>query len=172
MPTIELQPRVTEHLARWEELGRDPYLADTPFKIETDRYGRILMSPPPFSNHIRYVAIIIKRLNALISGGIAYGDTPLVTSDGVKVMDAAWISDAHDQELAAHSVPALTRAPLICVEVLSPSNTQAEMDEKRALYLEAGAQEVWLCGQDGSMSFYTPELSPQSKLCPSFPTRI
>jgi Uma2 family endonuclease len=87
-------------------------------------------------------------------------------------MDAAWISDAHDRELAADSVPALTRAPLICIEVLSPSNTQAEMDEKRALYLEAGAQEVWLCGQDGSMSFYTPELTEKSKLCPSFPTRI
>jgi integrase len=36
----------------------------------------------------------------------------------------------------------LTRAPEICIEILSPSNTPAEINEKRALYFDAGAAEV------------------------------
>ena len=47
----------------------------------------------------------------------------------------------------------LTSAPEICVEILSPSNTQPEINEKRALYFDAGATEVWICNLNGSMSF-------------------
>jgi hypothetical protein len=38
---IELQPRREQHLARWEDLGADLELAKLPYKIETDRLGRI-----------------------------------------------------------------------------------------------------------------------------------
>jgi hypothetical protein len=34
-----------------------------------------------------------------------------------------------------------------------PANLAAEIDEKRALYFDAGATEVWPCNLDGSMSF-------------------
>ena len=34
--------------------------------------------------------------------------------------------------------------PDLCVEILSPTNTRAEMAEKKAAYLAAGAREVWL----------------------------
>jgi Uma2 family endonuclease len=60
----------------------------------------------------------------------------------------------------------------ICVEVLSSSNSQPEMEEKMALYFEAGAHEVWLCGLDGKMEFYTPDLSAVSRLCPLFPGQL
>ena len=66
-------------------------------------------------------------------------------------------------------------APEFCVEVLSPSNSTAEIDEKRALYFDAGATEVWICNLDGSMSFFVGPghlQSATSVLCPSFPTRI
>ena len=64
------------------------------------------------------------------------------------------------------------RAPEICVEVLSPSNSKPEMEEKRALFFEAGAQEVWICGFDGKMEFYTADLSAASRLCPMFPGQL
>jgi hypothetical protein len=66
---------------------------------------------------------------------------------------------------------ALTTAPEICVGVLSPSNTTAEIDEKRALYFDAGAIEVWVCNLDGAMSFFSGvnnQISTSS-LCPDFP---
>lgn len=48
-----------------------------------------------------------------------------------------------------------TRASEICVEILSPSNTQPGIDEKRALYFDAGATEAWICNLDGSLSFFS-----------------
>jgi hypothetical protein len=44
-------------------------------------------------------------------------------------------------------------APEICVEVLSPSNSAAEINEKLALYFDAGATEVWICNLDGPCPF-------------------
>jgi Uma2 family endonuclease len=61
------------------------------------------------------------------------------------------------------------------MEVLSPSNSQLEMAEKRALYFEAGAAEVWICRLDGAMTFLLrPDLEQRDKsaLCPDFPPKI
>lgn len=169
---IELQPRHQQHLARWEELQSDPELAKLPYKIETDRFGRILMSPPPFFDHARYAAKIIDLLHGLLPAGKAFGETPVLTPDGVKVTDAAWFSADYAHELEGQHPAALERAPEICVEVLSPSNTLEEMAEKRALYFEAGAREVWLCALDGKITFYTPEPCAQSAICSEFPSQI
>ena len=61
------------------------------------------------------------------------------------------------------------------MEVLSPGNTEGEMQEKMALYFDASAQEVWLCSESGGMSFFGPSpthLLDDSKLCPQFPKQI
>jgi hypothetical protein len=52
MTTIEVQPKHEQHLARWTQLGADRELAKLPYKIETDRLGRILVW------HSRYCARI------------------------------------------------------------------------------------------------------------------
>jgi len=169
---IEFHPRHEQHLARWKQLGADPELAKLPGKIETDRLGRILMSPPPFFDHVRHVAGIIELLHGHLPAGKALAETPVVTSDGVKVTDAAWISARYAAELEGQHPAALKRAPEICVEVLSPSNTDEEMAEKSALYFEAGAQEVWLCALDGKIAFYTPDPGIQSAICREFPSQI
>jgi len=169
---VKSKQTATEHLARWKELGADPELAKLPYKIETDRLGRILMSPPPFFDHVRYVARIIELLHGYLPAGKAFAETPVVTSDGVKVTDAAWISARYAAELEGQHPAALERAPEICIEVLSPSNTMEEMAEKRVLYFEAGAQEVWLCGLDGKIAFFTPEPAGQSAISNGFPSKI
>jgi Uma2 family endonuclease len=69
----------------------------------------------------------------------------------------------------------LTRAPEICVEVISPSNTTAEIMEKMALYFEAGAREAWICDQEGEIAFHhraQPGVQERSEICPSFPVHI
>jgi Uma2 family endonuclease len=104
--------------------------------------------------------------------GRAFADTPALTSDGIKLPDATWVSAVYAQELETKEPLVLERAPEICVEVLSPFNSKPEMEEKRALYFEAGAQEVWICGLDGKMEFYTPALSAASRLCPLFPGQL
>jgi hypothetical protein len=72
--------------------------------------------------------------------------TEILAADGVKAIDVAWLEHTRP-EIQADPV-VLTRAPEICIEILSPSNTQAKIDEKRALYFDAGATEVWICKQE------------------------
>lgn len=82
--------------------------------------------------------------------------------------DVAWASPERRQPVI------YVLSPEICVEVLSSYNDQEEMDEKSALYFEAGAREVWLCAEDGRMTFYGPDgLLPDGSLfCPAFPARV
>jgi Uma2 family endonuclease len=159
-------------IARWQELVDDPELAKLPYRVETDRFGRTIMSPPPGFPHVSQVGKIIKLLNELLPDGRTFADTPVLTPDGIKVPDATWVSAAYAWELETKKPLVLERAPEICIEVLSPSNSRPEMDEKRALYFAAGAHEVWLCGRDGKMEFYTPDLSAASRLCPAFPGQL
>ena len=66
-------------------------------------------------------------------------------------------------------------APEICIEVLSPGNSDAEIQEKMRLYFDAGTQEVWVCGMLGDMKFFPSADAPPSgvsKLCPEFPSHI
>jgi hypothetical protein len=52
--TIELPDLASQtgfNLARWTEILGDPDLAKLPDRIETDRHGHILMTPPPGFRH-------------------------------------------------------------------------------------------------------------------------
>jgi Uma2 family endonuclease len=166
---IDIQPQ-PDAIKRWQELLADPELARWPGKIETDRFGRILMSPPPALPHSFKQSQILQLLAQLLPDGQALSECPLLTADGIKGIDVAWLARGRS-ELARGDL-VLERAPEICVEVLSPSNSAAEMDEKRALYFEAGAAEVWLCAQDAAMSFFTPAPALRSTLCPQFPAHL
>ena len=52
--TIQLHPSENQtafNLERWRQLLADPELARLPYRVETDRHGHILMSPPPAPAH-------------------------------------------------------------------------------------------------------------------------
>ena len=52
--TIQLHPSENQaafNLKRWRQLLADPELARLPYRVETDRHGHILMSPPPAPAH-------------------------------------------------------------------------------------------------------------------------
>ena len=154
----------------WQEVCANPALRDLPFKIELNTYGQVVMSPA--SNwHGSLQTKIGLRLFQTLGIGEIITECSIQTSDNVKVADVAWLSpDFH----AIHQMETpFTSAPEICVEILSPSNTTAEMAHKRALYFGAGAQEVWQCDEDGVLTFFTKQ-SPieTSTICPNFPKRI
>ena len=176
MLTLELPPRKAQtvfNLRRWAELLADRELARVEGRIETDRHGHIIMSPPPAPSHGSFQLEIGYLLKNLMASGRVLTECPISTADGVKAADVAWASPERMRELGRQAC--FPTAPEICVEVLSPSNSEAEIDEKRALYFDSGAREVWLCSQDGSMSFFTPrEPRPlrASKICPRFPKHV
>jgi Uma2 family endonuclease len=63
-------------------------------------------------------------------------------------------------------------APEICVEVLSSSNTEEQIDEKRALYREVGADEVWVVDEHNQIRFYRDEEMDHSRIAPDCPSEL
>jgi uncharacterized protein (TIGR02246 family) len=78
---------------------------------------------------------------------------PIRASGNVKVMDVAWLGSDYAKLLEQSRPLILERAPQICIEVLSESNSPEEMAEKRGLYFEAGAKEVWICSAGRALKF-------------------
>ena len=155
----------------WAEICEDKFLNSVEWRVESDRWGNVVMSPPPRFRHVEYQNEIAHQLRGMMVGGRSYTECPVETHEGVKAVDAAWISDARRR--SRPSDPMLRVAPEICVEVESPSNSHEEFMERKGLYFEQGAVEFWVCGLLGDMAFYdrTGEI-PGSKLCPAFPVKI
>ncbi|HEX8295986.1 MAG TPA: Uma2 family endonuclease [Chthoniobacteraceae bacterium] len=178
--TIELRAGTEQtafNLHRWSELLEDAELgrelARFRGRIETDRHGHIVMYPPPGYAHGGFQAEIAHQLRDLLPAGRVTTECPVSTADGVKGVDVTWVSDRLRMEIDAGVF--LSRAPEICVEVISPSNTRREMAEKKALFFAAGATEVWFCAEDGRMTFFLSAASrgaKSSRLCPAFPGSI
>jgi Uma2 family endonuclease len=155
----------------WEEICEDKLLATLPYRIESDRWGNIVMSPPPRSRHGEYQAEIAALLRDKMTGGRSLTECPIHTAEGVKAADVAWVSN--DRRASHRNDPVYLIAPEICVEIVSPSNTDDELNERKRLYFEKGASEFWLCGMMGEMAFFDPAGAiDQSRLCVDFPKQI
>ena len=125
----------------WSDVIDNPILRELPFKIELNKFGKLLMSPA--SNHH---ARIQGRLAAMLFNKLPQGEVltecSIETSDGVKVADVAWLSEDFIHEFS-YTTP-YPKAPEICIEIVSPSNSKIEINTKVDLYLAKGAHEVWV----------------------------
>jgi len=136
----------------WNSVINDPFLKDLPFKIELNKWGKILMSPASNHHGILQSEAVFYLRNKCPNGRVIV-ECSIETSDGVKVADVAWASHEFMQK-HGEATP-YPEAPEICIEIVSPSNSQAEMNEKIQLYLERGAIEVWLCYSDGKVKHFS-----------------
>ena len=157
------------NLQRWEGLCEDRFLASLDYRIETDHLGQIIMTPPPGPSHGEYQSEIGYLFRLHFPPGRCITECPISTTGGVKAADFAWISK--DRSAESEDRSCFRIAPEICVEVLSPSNSKVEIAEKKRLYFEAGANEVWICDREGKLRFFTgSEVEvEQSPMCPEFP---
>jgi Uma2 family endonuclease len=174
--TLELPPQEAQtefNLRRWAELLADRDIARIEGRVETDRHGHVIMSPPPAPSHGSYQMEIGHLLRTLLPAGRVLTECPISTADGVKAADVAWASPECMLDLGNR--PCFPRAPEICVEVISPSNSEAELREKAALYFDAGAKEVWMCSPSGHMSFFAAGMAKPlaaSPICLQFPKQV
>lgn len=170
---IQLPPRedqVEFNLRVWERVLADPALARIEGRIETNRHGQVIVTPVQDVSHSSRQSSVLLLLHQLLGERVAC-ICPIATADGIRAADVIWVSPARELQILRDDL--LIEAPEICVEVLSRSNTRAEMEEKRALYFDAGASEVWFCREDGAMEFHGPDGPlPSSTLCPDFPEVI
>src|SRR5437762_4811175 len=126
--TLELpaqEKQTAFNLRRWAELLADRELAKFEGRVETDRHGHIIMSPPPAPSHGSFQLEIGYLLRTLLNKGRVLTECPISTADGVKAADVAWASPECMRQLGEQVC--FPRSPEICVEVLSPSNTGPEI---------------------------------------------
>src|SRR5438552_15710873 len=93
--TLDLLPHKTQtplNLRRWAELLADGELAKIEGRIETDRYGHIVMFPVAAPSHGSFQAEIGHLLWSLLREGRVLTECPISTADGVKAADVAWAS--------------------------------------------------------------------------------
>ena len=136
---------------KWEEVLRDPTLRDLPYKIELNAWGKIEMSPAR-ARHALLQAYITGELIKQLTDGVVLTECPVLTDIGLRVPDVVWASQAFMQRHASAEI--LPSAPEICVEIISPSNTEVEITNKTRAYLQAGALEVWIATEAGELHFF------------------
>ena len=172
LPSI--QDQTAFNLDRWDVLCADKRFAGWEGRFETDRFGGIIMHYYAEFAHGDRQVDIASLLRHFLPKGKATVECPISTSEGVKVADVAWISNKRLKQVGGRAV--LKGAPEICVEVLSKKNTKQEIEEKRRLYFDAGAKEVWVCERNGIMHFFLTSSpaadSGVSTLCPEMPKRL
>jgi Uma2 family endonuclease len=138
---------------QWNEVIANPFLQNLPFKIELNKWGKVEMSPA--SNQHGKLQVDISKELGKKRGGVVISECSIQTTDGVRVADVAWLSNALYQKLGTQTP--YSQSPEICVEIMSPSNSWAEMHMKASLYLAAGAKEVWIQPLKGKRLIIKPE---------------
>lgn len=129
-----------------EEFERLP--EEDSYRVELVR-GRLVREPAPGAEHGWLAANLFREIDPFARErglGRTFFDVGFILSDDpptVRVPDLAFLVAAR---LAVEGVPSgfWRRAPDLAVEVVSPSNTVAEIQEKVVEYLDTGARLVWV----------------------------
>ena len=155
----------------WQDVLNDKSLQDLPYKIELNARGVIEMSPAT-NWHAFWQAEIVIMINGFLRHqGNCFTEGSVDTPVGVKVPDVTWASRVFIERYGLGTP--FPKAPEICVEIVSPSNTNEEIKAKSNLYFEQGAHEVWLCNLEGAMRFLNAKESlERSRLVPEFPVQL
>jgi Uma2 family endonuclease len=139
-------------VVRWQQVLRDPSLHDLPYKIELNASGKVEMTPAS-NRHSRLQATLAAELGRQLQGMVLIGCS-ILTRSGVRSPDVAWGSPEFMR--AFGEMTPYTRAPEICIEIVQPSMLAAEIAERAGAYLTAGAEEVWLVSEEGSVRYVGP----------------
>lgn len=119
---------------------------------ETNAQGQIIVNPPIGLRRAKFADRLIAWIKAHLPGWQVWPEVGIHTTDGVKAPDLAVAPPDFVETTDVHGF--LLRAPDLCVEIMSPSNTWEEMSHKARLYLSSGAREVWVCDERGELHFF------------------
>lgn len=168
----------TETVARtpvaelWSRILQDPRFEDLPYKVETNEHGQLILSPHKLRHSFQQGRFVELLRDHHARPGHCAVEFAIETPKGIKVPDVVWISEERCTTIP-EDAEASPVVPDLVIEVLSPSNTRREMEDKRSLYIAGGAREVWTCDPEGRMTFYDANGEiPASALVPSFPASI
>jgi Uma2 family endonuclease len=130
--------------------------------------GLLLAEPLPGFRHGRVMAamaaLLREHVHKLQLGIVVAGDAGFILwrkPDTVRGPDVAFVSRARIDE-RDDGIRAFAGAPDLAIEIVSPSNSSAEVRSKVADYLAAGARCVWVVDIEArSVTTYEALLSPR-----------
>lgn len=133
---------------RWLRMLEDPMLADVPGKLELNENGVIELTRRTLGTRS------CKRSSRGRSA--MHGRTARLSASAESKRSSACACPMSVGRRPSFmrrygTTSPLPRAPELCVEILSPTNSVAEMHQKAAAYLAAGAVEVWLVTDEGTL---------------------
>jgi Uma2 family endonuclease len=165
-----MRTTLTDQQERWNEIVADPTLRDLPYKVETNARGQIILSPHK-AHHSHQQKALMTCLDEHLPSGEAFQEYPVSTPGGVKQADVIWASEDRQHKMRETGDPPIL-APEICVEIMSASNTEEEMQANRELYRKAGAEEVWIVSEDGQIRFFSEAELEHSTIAPDAPESL
>jgi Uma2 family endonuclease len=135
---------VVQSLVTWQEFLRLPERSESGERYELHD-GEVVLVPPARPLHKK----IQKRLEVLLEAaagqrGVVSTEFPYRPVPNLQfwVADVAYILQSDWDAMPPDTYPVY--APLLIVEVLSPSNTAVEVNRQRMVALSAGTQEFWV----------------------------
>jgi Uma2 family endonuclease len=154
----------TTRLLTFEEFEKLP---EAPGMRQELHHGEVIEVPPPQLGHykiaLRLQSFLAKTASDIGIAGMEMGFRPLAGNEYL-VADVVFILRKRWDALPGDGY--MVGAPELVIEVLSPSNTLAEMRERRKMCLENGGREFWMVDPklrevevstpDGHSITYTP----------------
>ncbi len=146
-PDATRRPRGAVRRMTIEEFEQLPDLDDYPYELVR---GWLVREPPPMELHGSlqarlgsFVLAFVERENL----GLVVTETHYVLREDPRIVrcpDVAFVARARLEGDDPQDTHFRRGAPDLAVEILSPSNRRAEVVEKVAEYLVAGARAVWV----------------------------
>ena len=122
---------------------------------------------PASNRHGRLQSAIAAELMRQLPDGLVISECSILTRIGIRVPDVVWASADFMRDFG--EITPYVRAPEICIEIISPSNVHEEIEEQRGAYFAAGAREVWLVTEAGTIRYFGPA---GEKATSDYPVRI
>lgn len=108
--------------------------------------GALVVTPAPAWRHQRGVLRLARQLEDACHAGLQVFVAPLDVSLADDTVLQPDVLVARTADLGIRDLPA---APVLAVEVLSPSTRHIDLDLKRACYQRAGCPSYWVLDPDG-----------------------
>lgn len=162
----------------FEQFQKLPEREGTIYELDE---GELLMEPSPAVRHNLIRQRIAMKLMQFVEShrlGIVLEEMDFrLASDTVRNPDVAFVTAEHLKKIDVDRSP-VDGAPVLAVEVISPSNTAQDMVKKTQQYIQAGCRSVWIVypslrlvevhSPAGVRRVLEPELLREGSLFPEF----
>lgn len=119
--------------------------------------GELIMSPAPNPNHQRVLRELFKIFDSFkLSGELFFAPIDLYIDDkNIFQPDLVYLSDQNKKYLTARGIEG---PPDIVVEIISPSNSYTDRNQKKDSYLAFKIKEYWIVDPGNrTIEIYTPQ---------------